>query len=206
MPRESAPSRLRIFISAGPDLETEREVVGKAIASLPVSIGWIIKYTPVRGRRSDPAMEEVAACHFHALLLGADITAPVGSEFYIARQVAKRTLACLKEVPRTPAASVFVKQAPVEWKRFDGEDELRPLLQRAVVDQILERPEAYGVSVADWEKLSALSVQLGEEALEQDKKEVAPRQGGAGGDAVIVAPGRDLPSDGVLIEGPRDSH
>ena len=48
-------SRLRIFISAGPDLEIEREVVGKAIATLPVSLGWVIKYTPIRGELSDPA-------------------------------------------------------------------------------------------------------------------------------------------------------
>ena len=57
-------SRLSIFVSAGPDLEIEREVVGKAIAGLPVSVGWVIKYTPLPGEVADPSMEAVATCEF----------------------------------------------------------------------------------------------------------------------------------------------
>jgi hypothetical protein len=57
-------SRLSIFVSAGPDLEIEREVVGKAIAALPVSVGWVIKYTPLPGEVPDPSMEPVATRGF----------------------------------------------------------------------------------------------------------------------------------------------
>ena len=198
--------RLRIFISVGPDLEAEREVVGKAIATLPVSVGWIIKYTPIHRESADPAMEAVAACDFYALLLGRDVTAPMGSELYVARQTGKRIMAFVREVPHTPAARFFLRDSPVQWKEFENAHDLGPLLQKAVMEQILQRPDAYRLTVTDWEALTVLSAELEEEASRQRKEEDAPSGGGAGGDAVIVAPGRDLPSEGVLVEKPhRDS-
>ena len=197
-------SRLRIFISAGPDLETEREVVGKAIASLPVSLGWEIKYTPIHGEPSDLAFQAVKSCDFYALLLGRDITAPVGSELHAARKTGKSIAAFLKEVPHTPAAQVFVRQTPVKWRQFQNEEVLRSLLQKAVVDQILGQADSCRITVADWEALSTLSARLDEEVPEE-KEEITPRHGGAGSDAVIISPQRDLPSVGVPIERRRDS-
>jgi hypothetical protein len=197
-------SRLRIFISAGPDLETEREVMGKAIASLPVSLGWVIKYTPLHGEPSDSAFQAVESCDFYALLLGRDITAPVGSELRVARQTGKRIAAFLKEVPHTPAAQVFVRQSPVQWKQFGSEGTLRSLLQKSIVDQILEQADSYRITVADWEGLSSLSARLDEEVPEE-KDETTPPHRGAGSDAVIISPQRDLPSEGVPIERHHDS-
>jgi hypothetical protein len=195
-------NRLRIFISAGPDLESEREVVGKAIASLPVSVGWVINYTPIGGHPTDPAMKSVVDCDFYALLLGRDIAAPMGSELYVAQHTGKAVVAFVKDVPRTPAARVFLRKAPLEWKEFQQPEDLRPLLHKAVIEQILQRPEAYHISVADWEALSALSAELEETSSGEKKKGEPPGTGGAGSDAVIVAPGRDLPSGGVLVEKP----
>jgi hypothetical protein len=197
-------SRWRIFISAGPDLETEREVVGKAIANLPVSLGWVIKYTPIHGDPSDSVLQAVESCDFYALLLGRDITAPVGSELRVARTTGKRTAAFLKEVPHTPAAQVFVKQSPVEWRPFRTEEVLRSLLQKAVVDQILREADSSRLTVADWEALSALSARLNEEVPEETEG-TTPRHGGAGSDAIIISPQRDLPAGGVPIERRRES-
>jgi len=197
-------NRLHIFISVGPDLETEREVVGQAIASLPISLGWEIRYTPLRGEWSDPTTEAVETCDFYALLLGADISAPMGSEFHMALRTGKRVVAFLKEGPRTAAARVFVKQSRVAWRRFSNEESLRPLLQKSVVDQILEYPEAYRTTVADWETLSALPAEL-DEQTSRGKEEATPWHGGAGRDAIVVSPQRDLPSEGVPIEGQHDS-
>jgi hypothetical protein len=197
-------SRLRIFISAGPDLETEREVVGKAIASLPVSLGWVITYTPIHGEPSDSAFQAVESCDLYALLLGTDITAPVGSELWVARQTGKSIASFLKEVPHTPAALVFVRQSSLKWRSFQNDEALSSLLQKAVVDQILGQPDLFRVTVADWEALSTLSARLGEEVPEE-KEEITPPHGGAGSDAVIISPHRDLPSEGVPIERRRDS-
>ncbi len=196
--------RLFIFVSVGPDLETEREVVGQAIASLPISLGWEIKYTPLRGQRSDPTIEAVANCDFYALLLGADISAPMGSELHAALTTGKRIVALLKEGPRTAAARFFATQSGVAWRRFDDQESLRHLLQKSVVEQILESPEAYRITVADWEALSALSAEV-EKETSRGKEEATPWHGGAGRDAIIVSPERDLPSEGVPIGGGHDS-
>jgi hypothetical protein len=193
--------RLRTFISTGPDLVTEREVVGQAIAGLPISLGWVIKYTPERQQPWETVRATVEACDFYVLLLGSDISAPVGSELYVARSAGKRISAFLKEVPRTPAAQVFIRQSPAQWRHFSSEKQLESLMQKAIVDQILEHPEIYRITVADWEALSSLSHKLGEEAPVQ-KSGDTPLHGGAGSNAVIVAPGRDLPSQGVPIEKP----
>ncbi len=196
-------NRLRIFISAGPDLEVEREAVGKAIASLPVSLGWIIKYTPGRSEPLAPALQAVAASFFYLFLLGMDIRAPVGLELHVARQRGKRILAFLKDGPRTPAAHVFVRDASLEWNRFRSEDELGRLLKRALAEQILQSAQTYSISPLDWETLSALLAELKvQERLEQEGEGVSPACRGAGKGAVIVAPGRDLPPNGVLVEKP----
>jgi hypothetical protein len=196
--------RLRIFVSVGLDLETEREVVGQAIASLPVSLGWEIKYTPSRGERSDPTTAAVTNCDFYALLLGTDISAPIGSELHAALTTGKRIVALLKEGPRTAAARFFARQSRLAWRRFDDEESLRHLLQKSIVEQILDSPEKYRITVADWEALSALSAEL-EEQTSKGMEEPTPWRGGAGRDAVIVSPERDLPSEGVAIGGGHDS-
>ncbi len=196
-------NRLRIFISAGPDLEVEREVVGKVVASLPVSLGWVIKYTPGRSEPLAPALQAVAASHFYLFLLGTDIRAPVGLELHTARQRGKRILAFLKEGPRTPAAHVFVRDASLGWNRFRSQDELERLLQRGLAEQMLEGAQTYGISPVDWETLSALLTELnGQERLEKEGEGVSAAYRGAGKGAVIVAPGRDLPPGGVQVDKP----
>lgn len=193
--------RLRIFVSAGPDLEAEREVVGETIASLPVSAGWVIKYTPSKGEAPRAAFEAVAASHFYVLLMGADITAPVGSELHVARKRSKRILALLKDRPRTPAARVFIKDASLEWHHFGHHHQMRTLLQKHLAQRILDGAPTYGISPVDWEALTALLAELkDQEGVKREQETVAPGRRGAGSDAVIVAPGRDLPPDGVLIE------
>jgi len=85
-------SQLRVFVSAGPDLEPEREVIGQAIAKLPVPLGWVIKRTPHGNEPFTPALEEVKTCDFYLLLLGSDIQAPVGWELRAAQRAGKNLL------------------------------------------------------------------------------------------------------------------
>jgi hypothetical protein len=194
-------TRLRIFTSVAPDLQAEREIIGRAIASLPVSLGWVINYTPSAGERLDPAMDAVTEADFYAILLGTDIRAPMGSEFVVARRTGKRILAYVKDVLHTPAARVFIRDASLNWKHFSAEEEVGPLLQRDVAEQILEGAEVYRISPVDWERLSALVAELTDrEQLEPEKEERPPIYRGAGKDAVIVSPERDLPRDGALID------
>jgi hypothetical protein len=189
--------RLRLFVSAGPDLEAEREIIGQAVARLPVSLGWTIKRTPKRGEPLAPALEAVRACDVYVLLLGTDIRAPVGLELLTAQRARKTILAFLKEETiRTPAARIFIRDAQVSWTPFSNGQQLETLIQKALAQRILERAESYAISPVEWETLSALVEQSSpKETAEQEPIEA----GGAGGGGVIIAPGRDLPPGGVLV-------
>ena len=200
-------ARLRIFTSVAPDLRAEREIIGRAIAGLPVSLGWVINYTPSADEALGPALDAVAAADFYVILLGTDIRAPMGSEFVVARRTGKRILAYVKNVLHTPAARVFVRDASVNWIHVSAEEELGPLVQRGLAEQILQGAESYGISPLDWETLSALLAQLrDQEQPAPEEEERPPGYRGVGKDAVIVSPGRDLPRDGVLIEKAKGSN
>ncbi len=188
--------RLRLFVSAGLDLEAEREIIGQAVARLPVSLGWTIKRTPKRGEPLAPALEAVRACDFYVLLIGTDIRAPVGLELITAQRARKATLAFLKEeTARTPAARVFIRDAQVSWTPFHSGQELETLIQKALARRILEGADSYAISPVEWETLSALVEQPSREEMAEEPEEA----GGAGGGGVIIAPGRDLPPGGVLV-------
>jgi len=191
--------RVYLFVSATPDLEPEREIVGQAVARLPVSIGWEIKRTPRRGEPLQPALEAVAACDIYLFLLGQDITAPAGVEWDIARRSGKKPLAFLKDVLHTPAAQVFIREARVTWTHFASDEELMDLVQVALAEHLLERELEYGLSVVEHEALSALLQKREEE--EGPLAEVSPiegRPGGAAGGGVILGPS-DLPPGGVPL-------
>jgi hypothetical protein len=195
-------SRVRLFVTAAPDLEPEREAIGKAIAQLPVSLGWEIKRTPRRSESLAAALEAVVDCDFYVFLLGTDVTAPVGVEWDTALEASKTPLAFLKDVPHTPAAQAFARFAEmrrVRWTPFGDPQELGILVQETLARRILDRAEAYGLSPVEWETLSALlENQRPEEGQVLEEAVQEPR--GAGGGGVILAPGRDLPSGGVLME------
>ena len=195
-------SRVRLFVTAAPDLEPEREAIGKAIAQLPVSLGWEIKRTPRRGESLAPVLEAVMDCDFYVFLLGTDVTAPVGVE-WDAASAGKTPLAFLKDVPHTPAAQAFARfteRSGVRWTPFGDTQELGVLVQETLARRILDRAEAYGLSPVEWETLSAFLEKQRQEEGGRVPEEAVQEPQGAGGGGVILAPGRDLPPGGVLVE------
>jgi hypothetical protein len=196
-------SRVWLFVTAAPDLQPEREAIGKAIAQLPVSLGWEIKRTPHQGEPLAPALEAVVDCDFYVFLLGTDVTAPVGVEWDAALEAGRTPLTFLKDVPHTPAAQAFVRFAErsgVRWTPFGDPQELGVLAQHTLARRILDRAEAYGLSPIEWETLSALLEKQHQEKMGRGPGERAQEPRGAGGGGVILAPGRDLPPGGVLVE------
>ena len=185
-----------MFISAGPDLEAEREIIGQAVARLPVSLGCSIKRTPKHGAPLAPTLDAVRECDIYVLLLGMDIRAPVGLELITAQRAGKLVLAFVKEeVSRTPAARVFIRDAGLSWTPFRSGQELEALIQKALARRILEWAESYAISPVEWEALSALV----EETSREETKPEHPEASGAAGGGVIIAPGRDLPPEGVIV-------
>jgi hypothetical protein len=196
------PDRLYLYISAGPDLEDEREAIGQVIARMPISIGWDLKRTPRRGDSPVSALETIRQCHFFILILGMDITAPVGAEWDLARRAGRTVLAYLKEVNRTPAALVFVRDSRIPWAPFRTPEELGQKVESDLARLLLDHIGALGLTVADLESLSGLLKQA-ETAGPPEAAKSQPERGGAGGGGIILSPGRDLPPGGVLMDTPR---
>jgi len=79
--------------------------------------------------------------------------------------------------------------------------ELGVLVQETLAQRILDCAEAYGLSPVEWETLSAfLEKQCQQEEGGRIPEETVQEPRGAGGGGVILAPGRDLPPGGVLVE------
>ncbi len=195
------PSQVRLFVSAGPDLEPARELLGLALAEMPVNVGWVIKRTP--------DVDSVPECHLFLLLLGADITAPVGLELWWARRTEKPILAYAIGSLRTPAGQVFLQEnAGLGWtpplppqrmppQRLPADG---PTLRRAVSSDLsrflLVHADRYGVTLAEAERLHAFIASLEKPT---PLPSAPPKAAGAGGGGVILAPGKDQPPGARLI-------
>jgi len=189
--------RVRLYISGGPELETEREAVGRALAQFPINLGWEIKRTPRPEEAAD--LEAVRGCDVFVMLFASDIRAPVGCEWMAARRAERHSLAFLKQgILQTPAGREFVRAFPGEWRSFHTSQELAKQLMQALTEQILEPWQALGLSGREWEVLSAYLAQLRGEKPDEER-EMTPA--GAAGGGVILAPGRDVPRGGVVVDG-----
>ncbi len=196
-------TRVRLFISAGPTEEPARELIGRALAELPVNIGWVIKRTP--------DVDAVAECHLFVLVLGADIVAPVGLELWWARRTEKPILAYAAGIGRTPAGQGFWQEnALLDWTRFAD----LPGLHRAFVTDIsrflLAHPDRYGLTLFEAERLRLWVAGLGRTPAATQAQPSADtafaKATGAGGGGVILAPGKDdIPGVHSIDEAPKAS-
>ncbi|GAB4563593.1 MAG: hypothetical protein Kow0047_12580 [Anaerolineae bacterium] len=188
-------TRLNIFVSAGPDLEIEREVIGRVVAELPIQRGCEIHRTPRAGEMRQPDLDAAAECDIFFLLMGADITAPVGVEYDVARRARRRIVALLRKgQSHTPAGSIFVRESRLEWDPFEDTDELEEKVRAALVDVLMEDPHRFGLSPEEWEALESLR----EKEAPAEEGEAIQRPGGAGGGGVILGP-EDAARGGVPL-------
>ena len=83
---------LHLYISAALDLEKERESLSRAVAEIPVTLGWRVIQSPLHGEPLDT--DAIAQADVHILLLGSDIRAPdrAGMATGAARQSPTRRL------------------------------------------------------------------------------------------------------------------
>jgi hypothetical protein len=194
-------TQVRLFVSAGPAEEPVRELLGRALAELPISVGWIIKRTP--------DVESAPECHLFAIVLGSDITAPVGLELWWARRTEKPILAYCSDAARTPAGQVFLQEnALLDWSRYANPAGLRRIFQRDLCRFLLAHTDRYGVTVLEAEMLrayltgleKAASVPVPASAATTEVVPPALKQAtGAGGGGVILAPGKDRPRGAVAV-------
>jgi hypothetical protein len=181
-------TRARLFVSGGPDQEPVREMLGRALAEIPVNVGWVIKRTP--------DVDSVAESHLYLLFLGSDIWAPVGLELWWAQRTEKPILAYGADLRRTPAGQVFYQEnAWLGWKRFSDMSHLRRLVLTDLGRFLAGHAERYGLTLVEAEELRGFMTKL-------DKLEPASipaKARGAGGGGVILAPGKDEPPGARLL-------
>lgn len=190
-------TQVRLFVSAGPAEEGVREHLGRALAELPVNVGWIIKRTP--------DVDSVAESHLFVLLLGRDIEAPVGLELWWARRTEKPVVAYTPEGPRTPACQVFYQDnIYLDWRAYADMAALRRAFLLDMARFLLAHDERYGVTVTETEALRGFIAYLEKAAatlpVRGPRREglLTKAQGAAGG-GVILAPGKDEPRGARII-------
>lgn len=186
--------QILLYVSAGPDLAAEREVVGRAVTEIPIDLGWRVFQTPASGRRVDREAVELADLHLY--LLGGDIRAPVGYEWTIAREAGRRPIPLLKTgVSRTPAGLDQLRFIGFQahWFPFQRPSDLRWRVLRLLSAYILFRASELGLSLVELQTLAAWRKTLYARPVDEETI------GGAGEGGVLLSHRRYVPTDGVPI-------
>ena len=138
--------RLLLYISAASDLRAEREVLGRAVTEVPVSLAWRVVHSP--GGDEPVDVDAVSRADVHLLLLGGDIRAPVGLEWRYALLAGRKPVPFLKQdALRTPAGEHFLRfvRQRAAWRPFRDPADLRrqflALLAGHVIDRAIKAEE-----------------------------------------------------------------
>ncbi len=201
MTRKLAVSELippfRLYISAGRDLRPERELLGAAIAEIPVDVGWRISYSPMGNEPLD--LEVIESSDLHFVLMGGDISAPVGMVHYYARRKGRRSTLLLKVgVNRTLGATEFIRLLGKsdQWQPFSDRKSLRSIFLRTITSRLVEMTSNFHLSEVEVEKL----LTWGAEINDLTGLSEAELGRGAGDSSVIMSLERFHPSEGVLLK------
>jgi hypothetical protein len=182
-----------IYISAASDLMAEREALGRMIAGLPVTLAWRIIQTPLGAEPLD--LDAVRQADLYLLILGGDIRAPVGLEWYTAYQARRPSYTFLKQgLARTLAGQAFMRDTGVEWQPFSSAANLRRQVERLLADFLLRHAVRYALTPVELEQLTALV--KAEPELDQSSGSE-----GTGHSAVILSRERYAPSEGIIVDG-----
>lgn len=189
------PETLRLFVSATNDLEAERAVIGTAIAQLPVQIGIEIRRTPVEGAPYEDIYELIANCDRVYFLMGNDITAPAGAEWFLAWKLERSIFPLRVAGSATPAGQDFLRMLPRGWQPFRNTAELARIVTIDLIDLLNHPTNRYGLTVTELELLSTHRRRLNQLATPK-KIEL----GGAEGGGVLLDLGHREPIDGVALD------
>lgn len=193
-------NQIVLYISAASDLQAERDLLGRAVAEIPTTLGWRTVFSPEGNGLVD--MEAVMNADVHLLLLGGDIRAPIGLEWLLARRAGRMPCLFLKQgIRRTAAAERFIRDVAVDvkWTPFGDDDNLRRTVLRILADHILDRAVHYILTPEEMARLEAWHSDLDKPSSPADA------YGGTGESSVILSRERFMPRNGVLIEIKREN-
>lgn len=191
----------KLYISAANDLQIERDLLSRSVTEIPVTLGWQINLSPLGEKMVDENI--ITDADMHILILGTDIRAPIGFEWYLSRSLGRRPVFFRKKgITRTLAASEFVRSFSHydNWLTFDNLADLRYQALNHIGQSILDQADYYALKHKEYEKLSTFMKDLEDKQLEQ----FDGVNGGAGANSVILSRERFTPKGGVLIQAPED--
>ena len=170
---------LRLFVSATNDLDAERGIIATTLASLPAHNKVEIRRTPAGGDIYDNIFENIANCDRVFFLMGQDITAPAGQEWYLALDLEREIVPLRKETALTPAGRSFVHGSLTHWDTFRTAGELERLVGRVLVKTLLHPRNRYGLTWAERDLLR-------QHRFHASEKTVAPDPAGAEGGGILL--------------------
>ena len=173
-------NELAIYVSASAEMDAECELLGQLLAEITRSTRWIIKRTPGLHENANPDTPALNRSQFYLILLGMDVTAPIGVELVAAKEARIPTLAYRRTSSlATPAAAFFAHNAGVTWKRYESPQGFIRDLEQTLITRLVEGTPGYGLNLSDIEDLSARLQRLkrGEEETSEDTRRGAGRGG-----------------------------
>jgi hypothetical protein len=175
---------IRLFVSSSPDVEEEREAVGRAAAELPVSTGWVIKHTARAGEDLGEVLTFIERCDVYVVVLGADFAAPMGLEWEHALRADRPPWTYRKRGLHSPSARKLLQRSKQTWTDFQSPGEFKGHVTKALVKLLLDHGERFGLKLGDVEVLMAMTKKpLTAESEEPDRRR------GAGESGVILSNG-----------------
>jgi len=193
---------IRLYISAAKDLQVERDFLNRSITELPVTLGWEILLSPIKEKIINKVA--IREADIHILILGEDIRAPIGYEWYLSRYAGRTPIAFLKKgVLRTPAAQSFKRDIDyqINWLSYNNLSDLRIKALQQISHSLLMKDAHFALKTSEKEELSNFINEL----EETEPESIINAHGGAGENSVILSRERFTPKDGVLIQSPSDS-
>jgi len=187
-----------LYVSAAADLEPERDLLSRAMVEIPVPLAWRIVQTPLHGEPLD--LEIITRANVHLLLIGSDIRAPIGQEWWVARHARHLPVLFIKkDVARTPAAQAFIRHLSeyTGWRPYKNSPDLHRQIILYMSAYFQEHAQYYALTPAEIERLLAWRTE--QEHLTHAN--IKDTRGDAADSSVVFSSERYTPSDGMLLKG-----
>ena len=175
---------LGLYISAGPEMDSECELVGQLLAEMTKSVRWTIKRTPCPPQALNPDLNQLRHSQFYVILMGMDVVAPMGVELDAAR-AARLAIMPFRSRAATasPAAAHFSHHTDLRWQWYDSPQEFVRQFEQQLLTELIAGTPGYGLDLADIEELSGRLKALEEGGQPTDQ---AGDRHGAGRGGIIL--------------------
>ncbi|MHB1355429.1 MAG: hypothetical protein ACYCZF_05565 [Anaerolineae bacterium] len=173
---------LSLYISAASEMEAECELVGRLLAEGQKSIRWRIRCTPLH-QDLNPDLPAIVASQFYLILLGTDVTAPMGVEWRAAENSGAAILAFRnQDKTPSPAATYFARNMGITWQDYKTCDEFAIKFERTLLARLIDGTPGYGLDLPTIEDLA-----LRLKTLDKPAPQGEDQRRGAGQGGIILA-------------------